>query len=153
LSFSVGFIEGSSLWQTWSLPADRCLIREHLSGNGNSDTRPSAIRRYKTKHPIKYYQFPPWVMDQAFSTPEARRNAWSVLAILLALEELHFRDSYHRNQQHLATYHLQRFGLTRGQKFRALRILEEAKVIVVHRTHGKNPLVTLLWHPSVGTPW
>ena len=129
------------------------FLQEHFSDNGNTTTRPSAIRRYKTQHPIKYYQFPPWVVDQAFTTPEARRNAWSVLAILLALEELHFKDSYHRNQQRLTTCNLQRFGLTRWQKLRALRILEKARVITVCRTHGKNPLVTLLWHPSVGTPW
>jgi hypothetical protein len=36
------------------------------------------------------------------------------------------------------------FGITRRQKDNALRALEEARLIVVERQHGKNPAVTLV---------
>ena len=39
---------------------------------------------------------------------------------------------------------LNKFGVTRHCKYRALRCLEQAKLITLNRTHGKNPTVTIL---------
>lgn len=110
--------------------------------NGN---KVSPVRRYKKQGKVKWYRLEASVLDQAFATADARRNAWSILAILMALFELWYTDSNHRNPVALTSYNLQRFGLTRWQKYRALQILEGAKVIIVDRTAGKNPLITLTW--------
>jgi hypothetical protein len=44
----------------------------------------------------------------------------------------------------LSTVTCRRFGLTRGGKLVGLKALEEAELIRVQRTHGKNPQVTIL---------
>ena len=40
------------------------------------------------------------------------------------------------------------FGVDRSAKLRALRALEDARLIAVERTNGKNPLVTILAAPE-----
>ena len=39
---------------------------------------------------------------------------------------------------------LNKFGVTRHSKYRSLRCLEQARLITLNRTHGKNPTVTIL---------
>ena len=39
---------------------------------------------------------------------------------------------------------LNKFGINRHCKYRALQCLEQAKLITLNRTHGKNPTVTIL---------
>ena len=39
---------------------------------------------------------------------------------------------------------LNQFGVSRHCKYRALQYLEQAKLITLNRTHGKNPTVTIL---------
>jgi hypothetical protein len=39
---------------------------------------------------------------------------------------------------------LNKFGVSRHCKYRALRCLEQARLITLNRTHGKNPTVTIL---------
>ena len=39
---------------------------------------------------------------------------------------------------------LNKFGVSRHCKYRALQCLERAKLITLNRTHGKNPTVTIL---------
>ena len=85
----------------------------------------SGVRRYKKQAKVRFYRLEAWVLDRAFATVEARRNAWPILAVLVALNELHFTDFDHRNPIPLTTFNLQRFGLSRKQKCRALRILEK----------------------------
>jgi hypothetical protein len=52
------------------------------------------------------------------------------------------------NPVHFTTYNLRRFGLSRDQKWRALRFLEKIGQISITRMGaGKNPMVTLNWVP------
>jgi hypothetical protein len=106
-----------------------------------------AVRRYKKQNWVKWYRFDAAVLDRAFATAQGKRNAWSVLVILMALHELWFTDFDHRNPVTLTSYNLQRFGMMKKQKYRALRILEKAELIIVERTHGKNSVVTMTWQP------
>ena len=44
----------------------------------------------------------------------------------------------------------QRFGLDRNAKYRALSLLEGAKLVAVERRRGRSPLVTILDCSNVG---
>jgi hypothetical protein len=114
---------------------------------GHSPDKPQTVRRYKKQAWVKWYKCEATVLDRAFATTGARRNAWSVVAVLMALYELWFTDPDKRNPVSLTSYNLQRFALSREQKYRALQILEGAQLISVNRTKGKNPRVTLTWLP------
>jgi hypothetical protein len=121
------------------MPADFCTGRD---GDKNQ-----AVRRYKKQVWVKWYKCEATVLDRAFATTRARRNAWSLVAVLMALYELWFTDLDKRNPVKLTSYNLQRFGLSRNQKHRALQILEKAGLISVDRKPRKNPLVTMTWLP------
>jgi hypothetical protein len=114
---------------------------------GRDGDKTQGIRRYKKQSRIKWYRLEATVLDRAFATTRARRNAWNILVVLMALYELWFTDFDHRNPVTLTSYNLHRFGLRRKQKYRALEILEEAKLISVDQTHGKNPVVAMTWLP------
>jgi hypothetical protein len=114
---------------------------------GRDGKNNQAVRRYKKQAWVKWYKLEAPVFDRAFATKEAKRNAWSVLTVLMALYELWFTDLDKRNPVTLTSYNLQRFGLSREQKYRALEILEEAQLVSVNRTNGKNPQVTMTWLP------
>ena len=76
---------------------------------------------------------PPWII---------------VLATVLALHELWFTQPNHNNPVRFTTYNLRRFGLSRDQKWRALRFLEKIGQISIERMGtGKNPIVTLNSEP------
>jgi hypothetical protein len=114
---------------------------------GRDGDKQQTVRRYKKQAWVKWYKCEATVLDRAFATTKARRNAWSVVAVLMALYELWFTDLDKRNPVTLTSYNLQRFGLWRKQKYRALQILEQAGLISVERIPRKNPLVTMNWLP------
>jgi hypothetical protein len=115
---------------------------ENYKLSEDNTSAPTAVRRYKRQERVRFYQFSTEVMDKLFTATRC-----PALAVLLALEDLWFTDFDHRNPIKLTSYNLQRFGLSRGQKYRALKALETAKLISVDRINGKNPVVMLLWRP------
>jgi hypothetical protein len=69
------------------------------------------------------------------------------ILILVRLCKLHFRNRG-QNPIRLSTSFLQKeYGLSRGQKSRALKSLSKSGMIEVVFTHGKNPMVKLQWLP------
>jgi hypothetical protein len=70
----------------------------------------------------------------------------TALLVLLVLIRLWFNNHCH-NPVKLTSKALAKFDLTRNQKLRALKVLEETGHISVERSRGKNPQITLNWQP------
>lgn len=78
------------------------------------------------------------------------------LTVLFVLYETWFLDWEHKNPVRLTSESLRAYGISRGQKNRSLKILEEYGAVTVDRKLRKNPVVTLNWrlpfvkrtHPS-----
>ena len=67
--------------------------------------------------------------------------------LLIEIDRLILEDKG-RNPVRLTTDALQGSGLTRKQKERGLRLLEQAKIITVERKRGSCHLVTHLWYAA-----
>ena len=67
------------------------------------------------------------------------------LTVLLVLCETWFLDLGHKNPVKLTSESLRLYKISRGQKDRALKVLEEYGAITVNRRPRKNPMVTLNW--------
>ena len=65
--------------------------------------------------------------------------------LLVEIDRLIFEGGG-RNPVKLTTDALQGSGLTRWEKERGLRLLEQARVITVQRKRGRCPFVTHLWY-------
>ena len=72
------------------------------------------------------------------------RNAASVLAVLNALYETHFRN-FKCNPVRFTSCNLKQRGLSHDRKTRALKLLAKSGHITMQQNPGKNPLVTLNW--------
>jgi hypothetical protein len=73
-------------------------------------------------------------------------NRMTVLAVLATLYELWF-TRFNQNPVRLTSYSLRKYGISRHQKIRVLKLLERSGQIAVERSRGENPLVTLKWLP------
>jgi hypothetical protein len=103
---------------------------------------------------IKNYRFPPSALNAIYAVSDNRTRLRPVLAVLMALFELWYTsgrwDRRYRNPVKLTSAYLKRFGVSRGQKLRALKLFEKAGIISVqYRGRGQNPWVTLKWEPLV----
>jgi hypothetical protein len=67
------------------------------------------------------------------------------LTVLLVLYETWFLDLWHKNPIKLTSESLRVYKISRGQKSRALKILEKYGAITVVKKPRKNPMVTLNW--------
>ena len=67
------------------------------------------------------------------------------LTVLVVLYETWFLDLEHKNPVKLTSESLRLYRVSRGQKDRALKVLEKYGAITVARTLRKNPMVTLNW--------
>jgi hypothetical protein len=67
------------------------------------------------------------------------------LSVLYVLYETWFLDLEHKNPVKLTSESLRPYRISRGQKDRALKVLEEYGAITVNKRPKKNPLVTLNW--------
>jgi hypothetical protein len=125
-------------------PANFVFAKEYFetgraAGNGNTTAR---VRQHGSRPKYQKCVFPLTLLDALI---EHRAN-WTVLATVVALHELWFTHPNHNNPVHFTTYNLRRFGLSRQQKWRALRFLESIGQISIQRMGpGKNPMVTLNW--------
>ena len=75
---------------------------------------------------------------------------WAALAIVFALTDTWFntgRDRRHLNPFPLKLCDVGKWGLTRWQKYRALKFLIRVRLIAVDRRDSKNPMVILAWVP------
>lgn len=67
------------------------------------------------------------------------------LTVLVVLYETWFLDLEHKNPVKLTSESLRIYRVSRGQKHRALQVLEKYGAVTVKQTNGKNPKVTLNW--------
>ena len=105
-------------------------------------------RRTKPAKPIrklKFYLFQPHILEAVLTRFGLSTTSAAALGILMALYELRYLDPQHRIKIRLTTKELQRFGISRMQKRRALQMLVNAKLVTLDRTNGKNPQVTAHW--------
>jgi hypothetical protein len=103
----------------------------------NTSQEKSKRRRSKKD---EFCQIPFYVMA------DVSRAGCPVTGVLAALYETWFRDT-HYNPVRLTSQILRKYGVTRHQKLRTLKLLEKSGRIWVDREHGKNPFVTLKWLP------
>ena len=105
--------------------------------------RAKAPRRIPKTDRLRFYQFPTEVLGDISQL--AIQNATPApLLVLFALYQLWFTSFCH-NPVKLTTRGVEKYGLSRQQKYRALELLEETGHITVRRECGKNPKVTLNW--------
>jgi len=67
------------------------------------------------------------------------------LTVLVVLYEIWYLDWEHKNPVTLTSENLRAYGVSRGQKLRALKVLEKYGAVTVQRLSGKNPKVVLNW--------
>jgi hypothetical protein len=95
--------------------------------------------RAKSKGADKFVKVPLWWAEQA---SQATRTPKAFVWIWL----LHLSWAAHAKTFPLPNERLKVRGVSRRIKRRALRELEEARLIQVARKHGKSPVVTLLYN-------
>lgn len=96
------------------------------------------------KRKLLFYQFPPHIVESVLEK-YGSKNAGPCWAILLVLYEKWYLDFQHRHKIRLTSADLAQYGVSRGQKRRALTMLVKANVVTIDRTTGKNPWVTCHW--------
>ena len=65
---------------------------------------------------------------------------------MAALYEMWYRDC-HYNPVKLTSRALRKYGVSRWQKYRALKVLEKSGWIWIEREPRKSPFVTMKWLP------
>jgi hypothetical protein len=90
----------------------------------------------------KFYKFPAEVIDALITANYA--PAWIVAAAI----SQQWYDTFGGNPVKLTSRNLKKsYGVSRGQKARSLKILEDSKKYVVERNRGKNPSAEMTWEP------
>jgi hypothetical protein len=118
-------------------PKDFILSPEELAEMKKSPT-PAASR--KQKRGLEFYQFPKAILIAVF-----RANYMPALALVMAIYEGWYRDFKKRNPVRLTSELLAEFGVSKDQKSKALKVLEQSGFFVVERFHRRNPLVMMKW--------
>jgi hypothetical protein len=99
------------------------------------------VRAGKRQDRYKFHKFPFGLLE---SIAAVGKNP--TLVVCCALLKLYF-DGFGENPVTLTSRCLESLRVSRGQKLRALKILESTEFFTVKREIGKNPLVTLNWLP------
>ena len=89
---------------------------------------------------IEFYQFPKAVVDALAQVNYA--PAWALAA---ATYKGWFEDFKKRNPVKLTSALLAEFLVSKKQKSKGLKFLEESDLFLVERFSGRNPLVTMKW--------
>jgi hypothetical protein len=100
---------------------------------------PSKSKR-KSKRGIEFYQLPKAVVDALVRVNYA--PAWAVAA---AVYKGWFEDFKKRNPVKLTSALLAEFRVSKNQKSKGLKFLEQSDLFLVERYRGHNPLVTMKW--------
>jgi hypothetical protein len=104
----------------------------------------------KKESGLQFYRFPRSVIQQILKASHGRGGMASMV-ILFVLYELWFtRRNY--NPVMLTSRSLRQYGISMGLKCYALKLLEKSGQILVDRSPGKNPWVTLKWLPIKNDP-
>jgi hypothetical protein len=118
-------------------PKDFILSPEELAEMKKSPT-PASSRKQKCG--LEFYQFPKAILIAVF-----RANYMPALALVMAIYEGWYRDFKKRNPVRLTSDLLAEFGVSKDQKSKALKVLEQSGFFVVERFHRRNPLVMMKW--------
>jgi hypothetical protein len=94
----------------------------------------------KSKKEIEFYQFPKAVVDALIQANYA--PAWALAA---AIYKGWYKDFKKRNPVKLTSALLAEFRISKNQKAKGLKFLEQSDLFLVERFRGHNPLVTMKW--------
>ena len=102
---------------------------------------PKSIPSRKSKRGgIEFYQFPKAVVDALI-----QMNYGPAWALAATIYKGWYEDYKKRNPVLVTSAILAKYGLTRHQKSRALKILEDSGQYIVERSANRNPLVMMKW--------
>jgi hypothetical protein len=96
--------------------------------------------RKSKRRGIEFYQFPKAVVDALTQVNYA--PAWALAA---AIYKGWYEDFQKRNPVKLTSALLAEFLVSRKQKSKGLKFLEQSDLFLVERFPGRNPLVTMKW--------
>jgi hypothetical protein len=94
----------------------------------------------KPKSGIEFYQLPKAVVDALI-----RVNYAPVWPLAAAVYKRWYDDFKKRNPVKLTSALLAEFEISKDQKSKGLKLLEETDWFIVKRFRGHNPLVTMKW--------
>ena len=94
----------------------------------------------KPKSGIQFYQFPKAVVD-----PLTQVNYAPAWALAAAIYKGWYEDFKKRNPVKLTSALLAEFLVSKKQKSKGLKFLEQSDLFLVERFPGRNPLVTMKW--------
>ena len=94
----------------------------------------------KPKGGIQFYQFPKTVVDALI-----RVNYAPVWPLAAAVYKRWYDDFKKRNPVKLTSAVLAEFEISKDQKSKGLKLLEQTDWFIVDRLRGHNPLVTMNW--------
>ena len=114
------------------------LSPEDFTSN-NSQQEPVRTPR-KRKKPIEFYQSPKAVIDGLIAA-----DYTPALIAVVVIYETWYHDYEKRNPVKLTSRSLQERGVSRKQKRRALKVLENTGQYLVERFPRRNPLATMKW--------
>jgi hypothetical protein len=120
-------------------PNDFRLSSEDMAAMKKRPTDKSPPPR-KPKREIEFYPFPAAVVDALIRANYA--PAWTLAAVIY---KTWYRGYKKLNPVLVTSAILAKYGLTRHQKSRALKILEDSDQYIVERSANRNPLVMLKW--------
>jgi hypothetical protein len=92
----------------------------------------------KAKKGIEFYQFPIDILKQLAEGNPA-------LLVAMAVYKGWFESFKRRNPVKLTSAMLAEFGLSKDQKYRALKVLSKNPYFIVERSDRRNPLITMKW--------
>jgi hypothetical protein len=117
------------------------IARIRLERERKQPPTQNELHRWPEAKGFKFHKVPRGLLEDI-----AERTNCIPLIILCVLSRLWFKNSCH-NPVTLTSRILKELGISRHQKRRALKFLEETGHIIVKRCHGKNPKITLKWQP------
>ena len=95
---------------------------------------------HKPKCGIEFYKFPTAVVDALIQVNYA--PAWALAA---AVYKSWYEDFKKRNPVKLTSARLAEFRISKDQKTKGLKSLEQTGLFLVERPPGRNPLVMMKW--------
>jgi hypothetical protein len=102
--------------------------------------KPSTSSSRKPKGEIKFFPFPKDVMYALI-----RVNYAPVWPLAAAIYKRWYDDFKKRNPVKLTSALLAEFEISKDQKSKGLKLLEQTDCFIVERFRGHNPLVTMKW--------
>jgi hypothetical protein len=92
------------------------------------------------KQPIQFYKFPKAVVVGLLKANYS--TAWPLVAAIL---ETYYDDYEKKNPVKLTSKKLKKYGISKDQKARGLKVLEGIDQFSIERFPRQNPLISLKW--------